>query len=235
MPQTIYMPRDPSLFGGNAFNKTVDQGSNFLFNLLSQNVGAGISERLLEKRYELDKKRDKELGPDLPYKIGTVKKFPFGEKDFGFGIFTGTSQQHPNMPPGWDPTGITGKRTSAINLSMPEKIEYDKKKREEATKQQLIVDAQKRDRANKDRIASVNFPNVVEGIVAKRRGDDWQDLDPYIKEEDNFSEMDKIIKETYPDAVYDDRREAWYDLKTKKLIRKYIQRTKLFHREDKKR
>jgi hypothetical protein len=195
---------------------------------------------LLEQKHQLDLEKEKARGPELPYKQGTVKKFPFGEKEFEFGIYTGTPQKYPNVPPGWEPTGIKGKRTSAINLDLGQQIERHQKKTDISQASELQKDAIKRDRQLKQGIMSHQFPGHVENRVAKRFGgisatSDWMDMEQYEKEEHIFNEMDKLVKEAFPMATFDPGRDAWIDVKTRRIIRKYMGRTPMFHKRRDKR
>ena len=225
MPQTIYMPQDPSKIG-NILAPAAGQAGNFMWNLLSQQVADTFAKRRQETQrgYETQQKtvaheRAKELidykktqeEPEKPYKIGTIKKIGRGESEFEWGVNIGlkdwAAEQYPGMPPGWAGTGVTGQRTPAVKIDMGDRLkEFAEKKR--ITQEFKVTDP--------------NFRNQVVSLLRNRyTPDDWDDKSSYERDELVFREMHERIKATHPDAVFDHKRNAWVQMKGGGLIRRY--------------
>jgi hypothetical protein len=84
----------------------------------------------------------------------------------------------------------------------------------------------------KSRILSADLRTDVLEDLKKEYGDDWEFMDLFAKEELTFREMNRRIKETFPNDVvsFDDAKGGWYNVKTGKLIKKY--EFSPYHRRD---
>jgi len=85
----------------------------------------------------------------------------------------------------------------------------------------------------KTKILSANLRTDVLEDLKKQHGADWEFINEFTKEELTFREMERRIKETFPNDVisFDDTRNGWYNVKTGKLVKKY--KFSPYHRMDK--
>lgn len=113
-------------------------------------------------------------------------------------------------------------KAGATKISFGEKVALHEAKAETTAKIAL-----------RKEIQSPKFRSTILSDLKKQYGRDWKYLESFEKEEFLFREMDKRIKEAYPqqEIVFDESKGGWINKSTKKLIRRYEQATRKKKRE----
>lgn len=149
-----------------------------------------------------------------PKPTSLIEQYNFAKKQFE----DGTSE---------DPGSFTKWKKSvakagATKISFGEKVALHEAKAETTAKIAL-----------RKEIQSPKFRSTILSDLKKQYGMDWKYLESFEKEEFLFREMDKRIKEAYPqqEIVFDESKGGWINKSTKKLIRRYEQTSQKKKRE----
>jgi hypothetical protein len=235
MPQTIYLPYDHRWrVAEQAFQGLTGGLMNFALAKMQYNMKAEQQDRQLKAAEILSKREIEEkklaastLAKNQEKQIGlrgkearqTAKEKPVAPKTETSRVqqYEFAQQQYiegKGPDPGPFNSWLTEQsKASAMKIGFGEKLEQ--------RKQTQIQDAEI---TIQSKIKSPNFretgiENVKKSLASK---DDWEFMPEYVREEKIFNEMDRIIKEGYPNetVAYDETRRGWYTLKGK-LIKKY--------------
>ncbi|MHC4756937.1 MAG: hypothetical protein ACYTBP_17580 [Planctomycetota bacterium] len=209
MPQTIYLPKQQY--------PMMNQMTNFLWQLAMTKARHKLDMEEAEKsireegrRYkegqkkeervyeEKQKKEERTYKETHPTPSTAAKNYRIAQRQFilGKGPNPGSFMQYQERM----------KKASATRITFEEKLGLHEAKKG--------VDA-------KMAVKSTKHQNTVIARLKSKFGPEWQDLSEYTKSELIFQETHKDVLETFPGAVFDDRRGGWYNPKSGKLIKPY--------------
>jgi hypothetical protein len=243
MPQTIYLPQKQQWW-----DPMFKQGSNFLWQLAMSKAQHKMkmeeSDRLLAlEKIEAEKERAREqakLKEGRTYTEGREKeKRTYEERKLK--EKREYEQKHPK--PSTDVKNykfakqqfILGKGPNPgsfvdyqkrVQEAKATKITFDEKVGLHKAKAQITHDV-----VTKGKVVSPELRIKVTENLQKQFKDTWEFMHPIIREEKIFGEMDRIVKDAFPnrDIVYDPSRQGWVDSKGN-LVKKH--KIEIYHRRD---
>lgn len=225
MPQTIYLPEKK-----NWWDPVMKQGTNFLWQLAMVKARHKIkmeeTDRLLAlEKIEAEKERAREkakLEESRAYEKEKTKEERAHQKKV-------REEKRAYPAPSADAKDYKIAQQQFILGKGPNPgsfMDYKQKMaKSRATRitfeEKLGLHTAKKKADIKMAIKSPNYERVVIDRLKALHGPNWQDLSDYEKSEMVFQATHRDVSETYPNAVFDDRRGGWFDPETGKLIKSY--------------